>query len=111
MYSYNTIVNYNLNEELVFEDFSLTLIQDRSVPGPNNAKWQMNALHFKISGKSGIKTIIWSSGTGRIKPTKFTYNEKEFLLILKTLVTTKPGESFSYIELQKNELVIQKTSK
>ncbi|RPD96556.1 hypothetical protein EGM88_09315 [Aureibaculum marinum] len=111
MQDYNTIVNFKLEEELVFEDFSLKFVKYRTVPGPNNAKWTMKFWDFEVYGELGVKQLHWSSGTGRITPLSFTYNNVEFRLILKILKTNKPNTPFTFVELEKDQLVIQKLNK
>lgn len=108
MKDYNTIVNFELDQTLHFEDFSLRFTKKRSIPGPNNAKWNMRFFDFEITGKSGIKQLHWSSGTGRIAPVPFKYDHSDFLLILHVLQTNKPDEPYSFIEMNENQLIIQK---
>lgn len=108
MQSYNTIVSFDTGEEIMFEDFSLRYIKQRSVPGPNNAKWTMTFFDFKINGSCGVQQLHWSSGTGRIAPRLFTYNNLEFLLILGVFKTNKTGSSDSFIKLNQDQLIIQK---
>ncbi len=82
-YSYNSIVKFKLEEIFYFPDFSIQLIEEKSIPGPNNAKWEMTTFYFNLISGDQSKQISWSSGSGEIAPIPFEFNQKQFSIELK----------------------------
>lgn len=99
--SYNSIVQFKMEEKIYFPDFAIEYVRKKSIQGPNNAKWSMTTFYFNVSNVNETKQIFWSSGTGEITPIPFEFDKNKFFIELKYAEKMK-------IWLKDNEFVISK---
>lgn len=103
MNAYGEIVKFEEGKTLKYPDFVLMYLGKRSIQGPSGAKFSMNYYYFEITSESVSKSLVWSSGTGRIVPKKFQVTDKSFAL---ELLYSRGHKK----HLQENQLIISAIS-
>jgi hypothetical protein len=99
---YGTKTTYRKNVALIFPDFDLTYLGERSVsaaPYPRPFIYQ----DFRVARGGKTQTVSWTTGTGIIEPTAFTFAGKNYTLELRR--SERRGK------LGDSELVIERAAK
>ncbi len=99
---YGVKTAFQKNVALIFPDFDLTYLGERSVSG---GKFPRPFIYsdFRVARGSHSQTVSWSSGTGDIGPANFIFGGKNYALELR--LSDRRGK------LGDNQLVIERRSK
>lgn len=99
---YGAKTTFQKNVALIFPDFDLTYLGERSVSG---GKFPRPFIYydFRVARGGKLETVSWSGGTGDIGPADFTFAGKNYALELRR--SERRGK------LAEDELVIERRAK